>query len=108
MLIGGAGPNGSFVPNSIMIDNLAFSIDVQQAEASDPADRERILEQIAAREGGPGAIDRLVGGMAAFHEGPGRGLRVLAAHRHAEVRGAQSHQPGARLQDTGEGGDITT
>ena len=41
-------------------------------------------------------------------EGPGRGLRVLAAHRHAEVRGAQPHQPGARLQDTGEGGDTTT
>ena len=37
-------------------------------------------------------------------EGPGRGLRVLAAHRHAEVRGAQPHQPGARLQDPG--GDI--
>ena len=52
-----AGDDG-FVPETGMVNNLAFSIDVSQAEASVPADRERILTRI--REGvGYGAIDRL-------------------------------------------------
>ena len=59
MLIGAAGTDGRFVPEKGMGDNLIFSIDVQQAEASVPADLERELKKIKASEGGCGAIDRL-------------------------------------------------
>ena len=59
MLIGAAGTDGSFVPEGGMGNNLVFSIDVQQAEASVPADLERELKKIKASEGGCGAIDRL-------------------------------------------------
>ena len=59
MLIGAAGTDGSFVPEGGMGNSLVFSIDVQQAEASVPADLERELEKIKASEGGCGAIDRL-------------------------------------------------
>ena len=48
MLIGAAGDDGRFVPNTGMINNLSFSIDVRQAEASVPADKERILAEIEA------------------------------------------------------------
>ena len=59
MLIGAAGDDGRFVPNKGMVNNLAWSIDVRQADASVPADKERILAEIEANEGGFGAIDRL-------------------------------------------------
>ena len=59
MLIGAAGTDGRFVPENGMGNNLIFSIDVQQAEASVPADLERELKKIKASEGGCGAIDRL-------------------------------------------------
>ena len=64
MLIGAAGDNGRFVPNKGMVNNLVFSIDVRQAEASVPADKERILAEIEASEGGFGAVDRLAIGAA--------------------------------------------
>ena len=59
MLIGAAGDDGCFVPERGMLNNLADSIDVEQAEASVPADRERELKKIEASDGGFGAINRL-------------------------------------------------
>ena len=59
MLIGAAGADGSFVSQKGMVNNLCFSMDVQQAEASVPADKERILKEIEASEGGYGALNRM-------------------------------------------------
>ena len=64
--------NGKETRNACV--NLAFSIDVQQAEASVPADLERELKKIKASKGGCGALDRLAigsisGAKYAMHQG---------------------------------------
>ena len=62
MLIGAAGADGSFVSDWGMGNNLAFSIDVRLAEASVPADKERILKEIEDSDGGYGALNRMADG----------------------------------------------
>jgi hypothetical protein len=59
MLIGAAGADGSFVSEGGMGNNLVASMDVRLAEASVPADKERILKEIEASEGGYGALNRM-------------------------------------------------
>ena len=55
MLIGAADADGRFVPESGMGNNLILSIDVQQAEASVPADREPGEHAAGERRREPGA-----------------------------------------------------
>ena len=51
MLVGTANEQGGFVPNKEMLFNLRFMLDVRNASASVPADRDRILADIDKEPG---------------------------------------------------------
>ena len=59
--VGDAATGGhKFVNDGLALNNLEWLVDVTAAEASDPADKQRILAEIAASEGGAAALSAWV------------------------------------------------
>ena len=109
MLIGAAGDDGCFVPERGMLNNLADSIDVEQAEASVPADRERELKKIEASDGGFGAINRLAIGAlgGAFYAMDERAVLAAVAGDAAPLAALQEKEAlGGALCGAAAGGFI--